>query len=105
MSATLDAFNAELATVLNALEASTEPASKSVSDGAKRGQSIIASIEDYGLDMTRAQAQGAVAIVNSRLAAFKTAVNAIDPIDFNSLWPAEAGATISEVIAAENAGE
>lgn len=90
---------------MTALEATVEPANKELSDGAKRGIGLIAGIEAYGTDITREKAAAAIAIINGRIATAKAAVNALQAIDFDTIWPEEAGSTISEVIAGESEPE
>ena len=97
----LNIFKNHLTATNTSVSGTVVPSLESLSSGVSRGQSIIYAIETYGLDMTRAQAAGAVAIVNSRIAAVKAAAEAIETIDFATLWPEDAGDTIAEVIANE----
>lgn len=97
----LNNFANHLTATNTSVSGSVVPALESLSSGVARGQSIIYAIQTYGLDMTRAQAAGAVAIVNARIATVKAQADAIEAIDFATLWPEDAGDTITEVIANE----
>lgn len=105
MSQTVEAFKSGFGAIMTALEGTVEPANKALSDGAKRGIGLIAGIEAYGTDITREKAASAIAIINGRIATVKAAVNALEPIDFDTIWPEEAGGAISEVIAGESEPE